>query len=69
MSEGLFSTVEVEATGKPGYRLERIELYNWGTFDNHVSYLYPNGEMALLTGDIGSGKSTIVDDVSTLLLP
>lgn len=69
MSEGLFSTVEVEATGKPGYRLERIELYNWGTFDNHVSYLYPNGEMALLTGDIGSGKSTIVDAVSTLLLP
>ncbi|WP_347030636.1 ATP-binding protein [Brevibacterium paucivorans] len=69
MSEGLFSAVEVEATGKPGYRLERIELCNWGTFDNHVSYLYPNGETALLTGDIGSGKSTIVDAVSTLLLP
>ena len=29
----------------------------------------PDGQNALLTGDIGSGKSTIVDAVTTLLLP
>ncbi|MGH3624808.1 MAG: ATP-binding protein, partial [Sciscionella sp.] len=52
-----------------GYRLDRLEVYNWGTFDQRVWALDPQGENALLTGDIGSGKSTIVDAVTTLLLP
>jgi uncharacterized protein YPO0396 len=52
-----------------GFRLERLELYNWGTFDQHVWTLQANACTALLTGDIGSGKSTIVDAVTTLLLP
>jgi uncharacterized protein YPO0396 len=52
-----------------GFRLERLELYNWGTFDQHVWTLHANARTALLTGDIGSGKSTIVDAVTTLLLP
>jgi uncharacterized protein YPO0396 len=52
-----------------GYRLARLELYNWGTFDQHVWTLHANARTALLTGDIGSGKSTIVDAVTTLLLP
>ena len=29
----------------------------------------PDGDNALLTGDIGSGKSTLVDAVTTLLVP
>ena len=29
----------------------------------------PEGRNALLTGDIGSGKSTLVDAVTTLLVP
>jgi len=52
-----------------GFRLARLELYNWGTFDSHVWTLNANAATALLTGDIGSGKSTIVDAVTTLLLP
>jgi uncharacterized protein YPO0396 len=52
-----------------GFRLARLELYNWGTFDQHVWTLHANARTALLTGDIGSGKSTIVDAVTTLLLP
>jgi uncharacterized protein YPO0396 len=52
-----------------GFRLTRLELYNWGTFDQHVWTLQANAQTALLTGDIGSGKSTIVDAVTTLLLP
>jgi uncharacterized protein YPO0396 len=52
-----------------GFRLARLELYNWGTFDRHVWTLHANARTALLTGDIGSGKSTIVDAVTTLLLP
>jgi uncharacterized protein YPO0396 len=53
-----------------GFRLTRLELYNWGTFGGRrVWSLGMGGENTLLTGDIGSGKSTIVDAVTTLLLP
>jgi uncharacterized protein YPO0396 len=52
-----------------GYRLIRLEVYNWGTFDDRVWALHPDGRNSLLTGDIGSGKSTLVDAVTTLLVP
>ena len=52
-----------------GFRLHRLEVFNWGTFDSRVWTLNPNGKNALLTGDIGSGKSTLVDAVTTLLVP
>ena len=52
-----------------GFRLARLELYNWGTFGGRVWSLSLDGKNTLLTGDIGSGKSTIVDAVTTLLLP
>jgi len=52
-----------------GFRLERLEVYNWGTFDKKVWALQPNGDTCLLTGDIGSGKSTLVDAVTTLFMP
>jgi len=52
-----------------GFRLERLEIYNWGTFNGRVWTVSPRGRNSLLTGDIGSGKSTIVDAVTTLLVP
>lgn len=52
-----------------GFRLQRLEVFNWGTFDGRVWALEPNGKNLLLTGDIGSGKSTLVDAVTTLLVP
>ena len=52
-----------------GFRLQRLEVFNWGTFDGRVWSLIPDGKNALLTGDIGSGKSTLVDAVTTLLVP
>lgn len=52
-----------------GFRLQRLEVFNWGTFDGRVWALNPGGKNALLTGDIGSGKSTLVDAVTTLLVP
>ena len=52
-----------------GFRLQRLEVYNWGTFDERVWSLELNGEMSLLTGDVGSGKSTLVDALLTLLVP
>ncbi|MEU5116915.1 ATP-binding protein [Streptomyces longwoodensis] len=52
-----------------GFRLERLEVYNWGTFDKHVWSFGLGGANALLTGDIGSGKSTLVDAITTLFMP
>ena len=68
---GLFSTLDLEVAddARPGFRLDRLEVFNWGTFDGRVYRLDLGGETTLLTGDIGSGKSTLVDAMTTLLLP
>ena len=52
-----------------GFRLSRLEVFNWGTFNGKVWSFDLSGLNALLTGDIGSGKSTLVDAVTTLLVP
>src|SRR5438105_1275968 len=52
-----------------GFRLVRLEVFNWGTFGGKVWTLHLNGRNALLTGDIGSGKSTLVDAITTLVVP
>lgn len=52
-----------------GFRLQRLEVLNWGTFDKKVWALELGGKNGLLTGDIGSGKSTLVDAITTLLVP
>lgn len=54
---------------RPGFRLSRFEVLNWGTFHARIWTIDPAGENALLTGDIGSGKSTLVDAMTTLLVP
>lgn len=65
-------TLELEFIGDDklaGFRLQRLEVLNWGTFDTKVWTLNLDGKNSLLTGDIGSGKSTLVDAVTTLLVP
>jgi uncharacterized protein YPO0396 len=69
MSETLFSTAELGEDRGAGYRLQYTEVYNWGTFDDYAWRFSPGTDTALLTGDIGSGKSTIVDALTTLLVP
>jgi uncharacterized protein YPO0396 len=72
VTSSLFSPIELEdqRPGRlPGCRLQRLEVYNWGTFDRKIWSFELAGRNALLTGDIGSGKSTLVDAVTTLLLP
>ena len=72
MSSTLFSLMDLdrlEPDRLPGCRLDRLEIFNWGTFDKHVWTFDVGGRNALLTGDIGSGKSTLVDALTTLLLP
>lgn len=53
----------------PGFRLQRLEVLGWGTFDRAVWRFGLDGRTTLLTGDIGSGKSTLVDALTTLLMP
>ncbi len=52
-----------------GYRLQYLEVFNWGTFDGRVFTLAPGGHTSLLTGANGSGKTTLVDALLTLLVP
>ncbi|HKJ94761.1 MAG TPA: ATP-binding protein, partial [Gammaproteobacteria bacterium] len=58
-----------ESEARAGFRLHTMEIYNWGTFHDRIWRIEPGGDNALLTGDIGSGKSTLVDAVTTLLVP
>ena len=64
-----FSDDAATEAGLCGFRLARLEVFNWGTFDKRVWTLALNGRNGLLTGDIGSGKSTLVDAITTLLVP
>lgn len=52
-----------------GFRLQYLEVLNWGTFNQKMWKIEPQGFNSLLTGDIGSGKSTLVDALTTLLVP
>jgi uncharacterized protein YPO0396 len=52
----------------PGFRLDKFEVYNWGTFDGVVHAAQPRGQTTLLIGENGSGKSTLVDALLTLLV-
>jgi len=54
---------------RAGYRLEYMEIYNWGTFDRDIFRISPAGNNSLLTGANGSGKTTYVDALLTLLVP
>jgi uncharacterized protein YPO0396 len=61
--------LNLSAQTPTGFRLHRMEVYNWGTFHDSVWQIDPKGSNSLLTGDIGSGKSTVVDAMTTLLVP
>ncbi|RAJ11126.1 uncharacterized protein YPO0396 [Chitinophaga skermanii] len=54
---------------KNGFRLQYMEVYNWGTFDEHIHTITPAGETSLLTGSNGSGKTTFIDALLTLMVP
>lgn len=52
-----------------GHRLQYMELLNWGTFNDKIWRITPQGDNSLLTGAVGSGKSTVVDALTCLLVP
>lgn len=55
--------------GTAGYRLNYMEVYNWGTFNKRIYRIAPEGNNSLLTGANASGKSTLIDALLTLLVP
>lgn len=56
-------------TDASGFRLDYMEVYNWGTFHDKVWKINPKGNTTLLTGSNGSGKSTFIDALLTLIVP
>ncbi|TID63549.1 ATP-binding protein [Acinetobacter junii] len=61
----LFNT----SSDRAGFRLNYMEVYNWGTFDDRIFRIAPQGNNSLLTGANASGKSTFIDALLTLLVP
>ncbi|UUL76133.1 hypothetical protein NG819_19705 [Pseudarthrobacter sp. Fe7] len=70
LQESLFSLDETAADGGTprASGCTAWSLLNWGTFHQGVRTFRLDGADSLLTGDIGSGKSTVVDAITTLLL-
>lgn len=52
-----------------GFRLQYMEFLNWGTFHDKIWRIEPDGNNSLLTGAVGSGKSTVVDALTCLIVP
>ncbi len=68
----LFAASDVASTDRrmhPGqWRLARIEVVNWGTFDGfHAVDVARKGH--LFTGGSGSGKSSLLDAIAAVLTP
>lgn len=52
-----------------GFKLDYMEVWNWGTFNDKVYRMTPHGNNSLLTGANASGKSTLIDALLALLVP
>lgn len=64
-----FSGLKGGSASRAGWRLRRLEMQNWGTFHWKVHRLVPDGGWSLVVGQNGSGKSTAIDALRTLLVP
>ena len=68
------ATTQMSLTGndlfgwEPQWRLARVQLANWGTFQN-LTTLEVDSRGLLVTGPSGSGKSTLLDAIATVLTP
>lgn len=52
-----------------GFKLDYMEVWNWGTFNDKVYRMNPHGNNSLLTGANASGKSTLIDALLALIVP
>ena len=59
-----------DSSEQAGFRLNTLQLCNWGVLQNDKIFTFDfNNKSTLLTGRNGSGKTTIVDAIITLLVP
>lgn len=67
---GLFSVAGLGSpSDNPQWRLEEVQVANWGTFDGQI-YTIPVARSGhLITGSSGSGKSTLLDGIAAVLTP
>ena len=52
---------------REGFRLQRVDIYNWSSFNNNVKSVYFGGQNVLMTGDNGAGKSSLIDAMTVRL--
>lgn len=68
----MITTLLGTENSKAGYRLQYLEVFNWGTFDagkeGTVWRVNPNAQNSLLTGRNGTGKTTLVHTLLALLV-
>jgi uncharacterized protein YPO0396 len=65
---GLDGTVSIANSHPRQWRLNAVELVNWGTFNGlHRADISRQGH--LITGHSGSGKSSLLDAIATVLTP
>ncbi len=64
----MLTTLMGTPNAEAGFRLSYLEIYNWGTFDNKVYKIAPNGQTGVLTGENGAGKTTLAHAIMTLLV-
>ena len=59
-----------DTSEQAGFRLNTLQLCNWGVLQNDKIFTFDfDNKSTLLTGRNGSGKTTIVDAIITLLVP
>ena len=59
-----------DSSEQAGFRLNTLQLCNWGVLQNNKIFTFDfDNKSTLLTGRNGSGKTTIVDAIITLLVP
>jgi uncharacterized protein YPO0396 len=55
------------AAGQPEWRLESLQMANWGGFEGHHTVVY-HPESTLVSGGSGTGKSTMLDAYTALMM-
>lgn len=66
--DGLGASETINPGHSGQWRLSRVELLNWGTFDGH--HTVPIARKGhLITGASGSGKSSLLDAIAVVLTP
>src|SRR5690349_14779641 len=68
MSEQTLEVVTNRPKTDQQWRLESLQMVNWGGFNGHHKIEY-HPESTLISGGSGTGKSTMLDAYTALVMP